>query len=167
MPLKFHDEIRVCTDCVQLIVNGEGEDSKAEEIATRYPLSHYFIGIADESDGHGINACQACGEKLHGERYKATVYLKTLEKNPEENIRRKSMTYGVLPDLRDFNHNFNVGCPDGMFSFGNDKRVGSVELTRRELWVELRKAVKEFNRGKESAGDWASCVLSVLGFEWV
>lgn len=87
---------------------------------------------------------------------------------------RRSMTYGVMPSLEEF----EAACaePDGEcgrsvddlgFSFGNDERIGTDTLTGGELWEELQRAHGEWEEGDEKAGDWCSAVLGCLGFEWV
>lgn len=84
-----------------------------------------------------------------------------------------SLSYGVLPSESAFLAAVNseqcghVRSIDGTFSFGNCKRLGTVELSAFDLWVEVKVAAFEWHEGNEEAGDWASCVLSVLGFEWV
>ena len=88
----------------------------------------------------------------------------------------KSMTYGTLPLETEFVAAFETFCPDGRFKFGNDERVGNDTLNCTELWNELVKAHGEWNdfsddteygEDADSAGDWCSAVLSVLGFEWI
>lgn len=121
---------------------------------------------------------------------------------------KKTLTYGTLPTREKFEAAFEqvVGekcgickdkwpCatakmsgglhyPDTLFSFRNDPRVGTCELTCNELWRELVRAQKEWvdlpcdcgkgdgnhdgNEGctPQDAGQWCSDVLGVLGFEW-
>lgn len=80
---------------------------------------------------------------------------------------QKSMTYGVLPTCEAFFDAFDVHVKQTYFCFGNDPRVGNCELTSNELWIELKDAASDFRAGDDEAGDWCSCVLSTLGFEWV
>lgn len=94
---------------------------------------------------------------------------------------RKSMTFGTMPSREEFDAACGEHDPDDPpeacvanlgFSFGNDKRVGSVTLTPDELWEELQKARAEWDADGESpagerAGDWCSSVLGQLGFEWI
>jgi hypothetical protein len=77
-----------------------------------------------------------------------------------------SMTYGVMPPREDFDAAFDREVPN-RFRFGNDPRVGNCELTADELWSELESAKGEHDDGDDEAGDWASCVLYTLGFEWI
>jgi hypothetical protein len=78
-----------------------------------------------------------------------------------------SMTYGVLPSKEAFEAAYQAELGDSGFRFGNDKRVGDCVLSCYELWDELVKAKNEFEFGNDEAGDWASCVLSCLHFEWI
>lgn len=87
---------------------------------------------------------------------------------------RRSMTYGVMPSLEEFDaacaepdDECGKSVDDLGFSFGNDPRIGTDTLTGAELWNELRKAHGEWEAGDEKAGDWCSCVLGCLGFEWI
>lgn len=79
-----------------------------------------------------------------------------------------SMTFGFLPRYEDFCQAWSQVIPgDDLFSFGNDPRMGTDELTQDELWDELNKATEEYLDGDDEAGDWASAVLSCLKIEWV
>jgi hypothetical protein len=82
----------------------------------------------------------------------------------------KSMTYGVMPAFGEFEAAFEreveaEGYP--AFRFGNCSRVGTCEMRVVGLWDELEKALAEFEAGDDEAGDWCSCVLGCLGFEWI
>jgi len=89
----------------------------------------------------------------------------------------KSLTYGTLPSFEAFEDAWEDAGVGRVFHIRNCKRVGDWDATRRELYAELEKAVAEWNVGDDEcggdftaadeAGDWASCVLQVLGFEWV
>lgn len=83
------------------------------------------------------------------------------------NERRKSMTYGKLPSQSEFEKAFDEEVDGDTFDFRNDPRVGTDKLTSRELWKELKDAVSEYEDGDDEAGDWASSVMEVLGFEWI
>lgn len=87
---------------------------------------------------------------------------------------RRSMTYGVLPSLEEF----EAACaePDGDggesvddvgFAFGNDERIGTDTLTTGELWNELQNAHRDWEDGDDGAGAWCSAVLGCIGFEWI
>ena len=84
----------------------------------------------------------------------------------------RSMTYGVLPSEEEFREAFDhvVTNPRG-FRFGNDQRVGTCALSATELWREIQEAKLEMEEslGWESdrASNWLTCVLDVLGFEWI
>ena len=97
-----------------------------------------------------------------------------------------SMTYGQMPTRSAFDRAFDRECPDGDFAFGNDERFGTTEVGREAVWDELHAALAEFEEGEhsdecpgdgecegrpeckgEAAGQWCSCVLGVLGFEWI
>lgn len=93
----------------------------------------------------------------------------------------RSMTYGTMPSRPAFDRAFDRECPDGTFSFGNDERFGTCSVGADALWDELTVALGEFesdattdehgegnpNVDGDKAGDWCSCVLSCLGFEWI
>lgn len=79
----------------------------------------------------------------------------------------KSMTYGNLPSKAEFEKAFDKEVPSGKYRFGNDERFGNDSVTSNELYKELETAVEEYEDGDDAAGDWASAVLSTLGFEWV
>ena len=94
-----------------------------------------------------------------------------------------STSYGVMPDRDLFGRAFDARCPDGTFSFGNDPYVGNDTLNERQLWNELQAQFATWEAGEhndpctcnasgegcpsEDAGSWCSCVLGVLGFEWI
>ena len=87
-----------------------------------------------------------------------------------------SLTYGVLPSREAFGAAFDAVCSDtGLFEIRNCRRVGSRDFSATELWTELNEAVREFEESPDSDAatsddgprSWASCVLSVLGFEWI
>ncbi len=83
---------------------------------------------------------------------------------------RQSMTYGVLPDRDAFYNAFEEECPNGKFRIRNCPMIGNDDLTESELWNQIKSAVDTWNSessDSEEWGDWASCVLSVLGFEWI
>ena len=93
----------------------------------------------------------------------------------------KTMTFGEMPSREEYDAAWDAleaqgELRDGMFHFGNDKRLGTCALTSSELWRELQRASREYaaeleadDQGEdpEAVGDWMSCVLSCLGFEWV
>lgn len=79
-----------------------------------------------------------------------------------------SMTYGTLPRKDRFVLAFRNRCRDtGRFEVRRDPFYGDYDFTQDELWESINLKVDDFNHGDAQAGDWASCVLSVLGFEWI
>ena len=87
----------------------------------------------------------------------------------------KSMTYGTLPDEREFGRAFREHCPSGKYEISNDKggRDGSYgvsrlyELLEDQLSKWAGSEVEGGDGGDEEAGDFCSAVLSTLGFEWI
>lgn len=98
-----------------------------------------------------------------------------------------SMSYAVMPLRVDFERAFDAVCADtGKFEFGNDPLVGFDALNASQLWRELKAQLATWEAGEhhpdcpgcgecsgtddcpsEEAGSWCSCVLGVLGFEWI
>jgi hypothetical protein len=89
-----------------------------------------------------------------------------------------SMTFGEMPTRDQFDSQFQrFEDQNGidLFRFGDDKRLGNCSLTRNELWAELEKVHAEYSTlladdgedDPEDVGQWLSCVLEVLGFEWI
>lgn len=72
---------------------------------------------------------------------------------------KKTYTYGVLPPKQDV-----LDAVGDDFSFGNDKIMGNETLTPHELWDAI---VAQCRGGSDDQLEWVSCVLTVLGFEWV
>lgn len=89
----------------------------------------------------------------------------------------KSMTYGQVPNFEDYSAQWDKLLAEGelaggLYHISNCKRVGTTTFTKEGLYDELQKAVAEWEDPEdgedyEAAGDWASCVLTTLGFEWV
>lgn len=88
------------------------------------------------------------------------------------------MTYGDMPTRWQFDQgwNANVGEHRNHFAFGNDKRLGTCDLTREELWEEIQRTWEAYAdclnatsgfQDPEIVGDWLSTVLYALGIEWV
>lgn len=77
-------------------------------------------------------------------------------------------TFGILPTRKEYDLCWKKSGPAGKFAFGNDPRIGTCELTQDELWEEILRAHKDWSEcSNEDAGNFLSCVLNVLGFEWV
>lgn len=74
-------------------------------------------------------------------------------------MKRKTYTYGVLPPKEDF----IAAVGEHGFEFGNDPYEGNETLMCEKLW----ERVVERTDGDDEQREWVSCVLSVLGFEWV
>ena len=93
--------------------------------------------------------------------------MNTLESN------RLILTYGVLPSRDVFEERFDQVCPNGKFSFSRDDRVGTCELSSRDLWQEILIAHTVFalttseDNLSQDAGSWVSDVLCILGIEWI
>lgn len=101
--------------------------------------------------------CDACGGKIE---------------DPENQdvcarcrVPRIRLSYGMLPEKSVYCDRFEAFCPDGGFSFGNDKRVGTCTLSCEELWREIVKAMSGLQ--DDDAWDWTSCVLDSLNIEWI
>ena len=81
-------------------------------------------------------------------------------------------THGVMPTREEFEclwetTDANGELRDGVFHFGNDKRVGTCHFTENQLWDELQKAYHEvcvayaepeaeFGDPAEQTDDWIS-----------
>lgn len=78
----------------------------------------------------------------------------------------KIMVFGTIPKRDHFTEAFFTRT-DGLFVFKEDPRMGTNEFSEKELWIELNKAIKEWEDGNETSGRWAHEVLQTLGFEWV
>jgi hypothetical protein len=85
------------------------------------------------------------------------------------NAKRMTLTYGELPPYEVFEQAWEGDLgPDRRFEVRNCKRFGNESFDCKEMWAELNQCVREWeNDGPDEAGDWASCVLETLGFEWV
>lgn len=95
-------------------------------------------------------------------------------------MKQTSMTYGELPTREQYDDAWSAlesagELRHGLFTFGNDPRLGDVSLSRDELWKEICRAHKEYmglleddtDQDPEEVGSWLSSVLSCLNFEWV
>jgi hypothetical protein len=81
---------------------------------------------------------------------------------------KTSMTYGTLPSAEAFAKHFEVVCPDGVFRVGNDPLYGNHTFGLAGLWDAVKENTRKFtDDGDDAAGDWVSCVMSVLEFEWI
>lgn len=94
-----------------------------------------------------------------------------------------TMTYGTMPSRENFDFALIRENAESGYKFNNDSRVGTCVLTADQLWKELQEALFQYNQGDnwlstidydkddfelaEVAGNWCSCVLETLGFEWV
>jgi len=94
-----------------------------------------------------------------------------------------SMTYGELPDERSFRKAFQreVGDRDYRISGPPAEQAGLAgSYDEDELWELVSSLTEAFNENAdwepsrngegldpEEAGDWASSILSTLGFEWI
>jgi hypothetical protein len=76
------------------------------------------------------------------------------------------MSYGQLPTREEFSDAFYEEVPN-KFSVGNDPYLGTDEFTESELWKALKDLKEQWEEGDDGAGDTASSILYVLGFEWI
>jgi len=79
----------------------------------------------------------------------------------------RSMPWGVLPTQAEFDAAFDEKVDGCRYKIRNCKRVVNWDATQGELWAEVCKATLEDSEGDDAAGQWASCVLYTLGFEWI
>lgn len=83
----------------------------------------------------------------------------------------KTLTYGNLPTYDDFATAFESDLdlgPNTLYHIRNDPYFGSDDLTCTEIYEQLERARDDWEKnGSEPAGDFASAVLTTLGFEWV
>lgn len=89
---------------------------------------------------------------------------------------RRMLTAGILPSKAEFEAAWDrQSLPNDRLSFGNDRFVGTINLTCQETWEELVLSlarsdsddVDPWGNPPEYSGQWCSDVLSVFGFEWV
>jgi hypothetical protein len=90
----------------------------------------------------------------------------------------KSMTYGVMPGMLEFEAAFiESGVTEGGYTYtlkGSDALVAEEadipvhgEFGPEELYEIISKLRAAWENGNEEAGDLASGFLTSLGFEWV
>lgn len=83
----------------------------------------------------------------------------------------KTFTYGRLPLFEDFEKSFEAVCGDETLKFSNDPYVGNAEFTCSKLYDKLQNCVDEYHDDEcdegDDAGNFASCVMSALGYVWV
>lgn len=80
---------------------------------------------------------------------------------------RESLTYGQLPTFIDFLRAWKdeTGSNVARMQFRNDEVFGENRFVdAATVWKAL---VEQVNLGTDQALDWCSCVLEVLGFEWI
>lgn len=88
-----------------------------------------------------------------------------------------SMTFGVMPEFRDFQKNFKKSVGNKLYPWelkGEDARavqkigVDSYgEFTDKELYDIVKKLNKQYDKGDDDAGSLASAIMSTLDFEWI
>lgn len=91
----------------------------------------------------------------------------TARKNP-----RASMTYGVLPKRQAFADAFDSATEgrstyDMVVKGKHPKEVATGDYTEDQLWEMVKALKRAWENGDEDAGDWASGILTTLGFEWI
>ncbi len=89
---------------------------------------------------------------------------------------RNAYTYGVLPPFEVFDEYFYEHVGDGEFRIrlsSSDARAAQGTIIAddaydsHELYKGVKQLTKKWERGDDAAGDLASSILSVLGFEWI
>jgi hypothetical protein len=85
---------------------------------------------------------------------------------------RHAYTYGTLPPEIDFRAMYDSVCPDGKFEISGDPWINSGVVTADELWellvqITTLKPMCDKEGNTTPPWDFASTVLTVLGFEWV
>jgi hypothetical protein len=84
----------------------------------------------------------------------------------------QELTYGKLPSFQDFSDAFDKHCLGGFFRIRGMKLLdaiypnGNVDLNKETLWGMLEQCARDWTDNHE-LGDFASGVLTVLGFNWV
>lgn len=78
--MQVTHDIDVCTDCVQLIANGEindgtdtGERVAAAQVAIWGPLAVNMVLGDTEDSWFAMSGCQGCGSPLGGDRMHAHI----------------------------------------------------------------------------------------------
>jgi hypothetical protein len=81
---------------------------------------------------------------------------------------RQQLTYGVLPSYEDFEEAFDAEVPNSTYQIRNDRGGADGDYTARQLYSLVKEQTELFNEdGDDEAGDFASAVLSTLGYEWI
>lgn len=92
-----------------------------------------------------------------------------------------TLTYGILPTFAAFAAAFEAACPEGVYHVTLNTRdsdlvewvsaPGGSEWTAEETWETLARLTNCWAEGDpyaaDYAGDFASAILTTLGFEWV
>jgi hypothetical protein len=84
----------------------------------------------------------------------------------------QELTYGNLPIYKDFSDAFEKHCLGGIFRIRGMKRLdaiypnGDVDLDKTRLWNILLQCERDW-RSNHELGDFASEVLTILGFNWI
>lgn len=80
----------------------------------------------------------------------------------------KSLNYGTVPMRHEFEKAFKHHVSGSAFHIRNDKRGRNGAYTPHTLYALVETETKRFERNSDNeAGDFASCVLYSLGFEWI
>ena len=70
--------IAVCTDCIMLIANGDGDDAHADVMSDQWPNHHFgYGGDPDDDADFAWIPCEGCGSTLGGSRHAAHVWPTT------------------------------------------------------------------------------------------
>lgn len=89
-----------------------------------------------------------------------------------------SMTFGVVPEFKDFQKNFKKSVKGNKtYNFdlkGEDARTMEKigidsygDWTDRELYDIVKKLKKAWDKGDDNAGNLASAIMDTLDFEWI
>lgn len=79
----------------------------------------------------------------------------------------KSMTFGVFPSRKEFSAHFEHEVPGGSYRIRNDSILGDADFSEDQLWENLRRLKRRWDKGDEDAGSLASAIMQTLGFEWI
>ena len=82
-------------------------------------------------------------------------------------LKNNTFTYGVMPPYEQFKSHYERIVTEKTFVVMNCPIMGNREFTCDELFKTCNRLVYLWVSGDDKSGDWVSCVLSVLEFEWI
>lgn len=150
------------------IINGdvsglEEGDNKWLEAALKYAEPGYYVDVGESYFSKSTDLPLRWGG---GDVAEYTIMYS--DEGAEE---KKSMTWGVLPSKAAFTKAFEREVPEGeRFTVERDPWAGTQHYTLAQLWAAVNKAVEEFEEDGDldsPAAQFASSVMTVLGFEWI